>query len=281
MKTNKKILSLFLSLFLAVGALISPTFAMNVQAAEQLRVEVLYQYVNTKGNNSVYVDMQYVPGTMTLGEFLTSYKKCYENGTLKNVNEKDQWECTLGKQNYSLELQKFDYHHNNAVEIKMLGYPSNYKPIYMGFDYYIGKKLANCGRGWEILVPTKYAYGSKAAKNYISKNAGIYMLNKGLFSTVGAKITVEKVDGDTEEREYVVTVKVKAALDPLVSTLQKGKSCTLKLTGTKAKSWSTSNKSVATVNSKGKVTAKKAGTAIITCKGKDGKSYQCKVTVTR
>ena len=34
MKTNKKILSLFLALFLAVGALISPTFAMNVQAAE-------------------------------------------------------------------------------------------------------------------------------------------------------------------------------------------------------------------------------------------------------
>ena len=71
----KKILSLFLALFLAVGALISPTFATNVQAEEQLRVEVLYQYVNTKGNNSVYVDMQYVPGTMTLGEFLKSYKK--------------------------------------------------------------------------------------------------------------------------------------------------------------------------------------------------------------
>lgn len=49
----KKILSLFLALFLAVGALISPTFATNVQAAEQLRVEVLYQYVNTKGNIGV------------------------------------------------------------------------------------------------------------------------------------------------------------------------------------------------------------------------------------
>lgn len=277
----KKILSLFLALFLAVGALISPTFATNVQAAEQIRVEVLYQYVNTKGNNSMYMDTQYVPKTMTMGEFLTNYKKCYDSGTLKDSSEKNQWECSFGEDSYNEKLQKYDYYNTNAVEIKMLGYPSNYKPIYMGFDYYIGKKLANCGRGWEILVPTKYAYGSKAAKNYISKNAGIYMLNKGLFSTVGAKITVEKVDGDTEEREYVVTVKVKAALDPLVSTLQKGKSCTLKLTGTKAKSWSTSNKSVATVNSKGKVTAKKAGTAIITCKGKDGKSYQCKVTVTR
>ena len=43
-------------------------------------------------------------------------------------------------------------------------------------------------------------------------------------------------------------------------TLEVGKSETLKLTGTKSKiTWSSSNKSVATVSTKGKVTAKKAG----------------------
>ena len=42
--------------------------------------------------------------------------------------------------------------------------------------------------------------------------------------------------------------------------------------------WSSSNKKVATVNSKGKVTAKKKGTAVITAKV-DSDTYECKVTV--
>lgn len=71
------------------------------------------------------------------------------------------------------------------------------------------------------------------------------------------------------------TVKISAKK----KTLTVGKSFTLKITGTKNKvTFSSSKKSVATVNSKGKVTAKKAGTATITAKVK-GKKYTCKVTV--
>lgn len=62
-------------------------------------------------------------------------------------------------------------------------------------------------------------------------------------------------------------------------TLEVGKSATLKLTGTKAKvTWSSSNKAVATVNTKGKVTAKKAGKATITATVSK-KKYTCTVTV--
>lgn len=59
----------------------------------------------------------------------------------------------------------------------------------------------------------------------------------------------------------------------------KGKKLTLKVTGTKSKAkWSSSNKKIATVSSKGVVTAKKKGSATITAKvGK--KKYTCKVTV--
>jgi uncharacterized protein YjdB len=42
--------------------------------------------------------------------------------------------------------------------------------------------------------------------------------------------------------------------------------------------WQSSNKTVATVNANGKVTAKKKGTAIITASLYD-KRYTCKVTV--
>lgn len=62
-------------------------------------------------------------------------------------------------------------------------------------------------------------------------------------------------------------------------TLKKGESIKLQLKGTKKKvKWKSSNKKVAIVNEKGKVTAKKAGTATITAKA-NGVTAKCKVTV--
>ena len=67
-------------------------------------------------------------------------------------------------------------------------------------------------------------------------------------------------------------------------TLEVGKTYTLTKTispstATTSYSWSSSNTSVATVNSSGKVTAKKTGTATITVKTSNGKTATCKVTV--
>lgn len=62
-------------------------------------------------------------------------------------------------------------------------------------------------------------------------------------------------------------------------TLNKGQATTLRIIGTKEKiTWRSSNKKVAIVNSKGKVTAKAAGTTIITATV-SGKRYTCRVTV--
>ena len=62
-------------------------------------------------------------------------------------------------------------------------------------------------------------------------------------------------------------------------TLRVGDKYTLKIKGTSKKvKWTSSNKKVATVNSKGKVKAKKKGTATITAKV-GGKKYKCKITV--
>ena len=62
-------------------------------------------------------------------------------------------------------------------------------------------------------------------------------------------------------------------------TLEVGKTATLKLTGSTAKKWSSTDKKVASVSSKGKVKAKKEGTATIKAKATNGKTYKCKVTV--
>lgn len=68
-------------------------------------------------------------------------------------------------------------------------------------------------------------------------------------------------------------------LDRTELFLYEGDSETLNLNGIKGSAkWSSSDKSIATVSSKGRVTGKKKGTAVITAKVK-GKKYKCKVTV--
>ena len=62
-------------------------------------------------------------------------------------------------------------------------------------------------------------------------------------------------------------------------TLIKGQTVKLKITGTKKKiTWSSNKKAVATVNSDGKVIARKKGTAKITARV-GNKKYTCKITV--
>ena len=76
------------------------------------------------------------------------------------------------------------------------------------------------------------------------------------------------------------------SLDKTTLTLSKGSNATLKATinpsdaATKTVSWTSSNTSVASVNSSGQVTAVSAGTATITVKTVDGgKTATCTVTV--
>lgn len=85
--------------------------------------------------------------------------------------------------------------------------------------------------------------------------------------------TVSAASRPKLSKKKVVLTITDVKKKPVVTLKVKGVS---KKTAKKAR-WSTSNKSVATVK-KGKVTAKKAGKATITCKVK-GRKYTCKVTV--
>ncbi len=63
-------------------------------------------------------------------------------------------------------------------------------------------------------------------------------------------------------------------------TLNVGQKKTLKVKNTTAKiTWKSSKSAVAAVSKKGVVTAKKAGTTVISAKVKGGKTYKCTVTV--
>ena len=90
----------------------------------------------------------------------------------------------------------------------------------------------------------------------------------------------EKNETQNTKTEIQETQKDKISLNKTKKTLYVGEKYTLKIKGTnkKAKWWKSSNTKVATVNSKGKVTAKKKGTTKITVKVA-GKKYKCTIKV--
>ena len=94
--------------------------------------------------------------------------------------------------------------------------------------------------------------------------------------TAGCTVTVK-------QKEIVITG---ISLNKSTTSLTEGESETLtatiapsNATGDKTVKWSSSNEAVAAVDSNGKVTAKKAGTAVITATSSNGKSASCTVTV--
>ena len=94
------------------------------------------------------------------------------------------------------------------------------------------------------------------------------ILKKFLLATIiviSALIVAPKIVPGWETAYTTQAVSIK--INKKSKTIYEGNTYTLKVTGTKKKvKWSSSNKSVATVSSKGKVTAKKNGTATITAK---------------
>ena len=108
-------------------------------------------------------------------------------------------------------------------------------------------------------------------------------LKKTILMILAAILFSVSAPAEMLQNSFVITTEAAAPNAVTISakkkTLYVGKSFTLKIKGTsKTVKWSSNNKSVATVSAKGKVTAKKVGTATITAKV-GGKKLNCKVTV--
>ena len=93
--------------------------------------------------------------------------------------------------------------------------------------------------------------------------------------TLVALVVAPKIVPEWQNTVEAASVKISSKK----KTMYKGYTYTLKVTGTKKKvTWTSSDKSKATVNSKGKVYAKKNGKVTITAKV-GNKKYTCKVTI--
>ena len=140
----------------------------------------------------------------------------------------------------------------------------------------LSKTKATLIKGQSLKLEVKNT--SKKAKWSTSDKKIVTVNSKG-------KITAKKAGTATitatiSNKKYTCKITVEQPkLSQTNLTLGKGKSETLSLEGTKQKvKWSTSNKSIATVSSKGKVTGKKLGKAKITATV-GNKKYTCTVTV--
>ena len=102
-------------------------------------------------------------------------------------------------------------------------------------------------------------------------------------SKVTGDITLYAKWDKIPDQSFNTPTKYKVSLNASSIPLQKGKSTTaVKATLTKGDSiakWKSSNKKIATVDKKGKITAKKTGTATITVKTKKGATASVKVKV--
>ncbi len=134
----------------------------------------------------------------------------------------------------------------------------------------------------------KMAVGSQKKLDWKSKVKNVKWSSENKkIATVNSKgVVTAKKAGKTKiyakvgDIRYICVVTCeKPKLSKSTLTLHRPNSATLKVTGTTMKvKWKSSNKDVATVNSKGKVTAKKAGKVTITATV-GGKELKCKVTV--
>ena len=126
------------------------------------------------------------------------------------------------------------------------------------------------------------AYGVSGTAKFKSSNTKVATVNsKGVIT--GKKAGTTKITVTVGKYKKVLTVKVKKPSFSLVKSsanLKKGKKVTIKVKAAPASkvTYKSSNKKVATVNSKGVVTAKKKGTAKITVKC-NGITKTFKVTV--
>ena len=196
------------------------------------------------------------------------------------------------------------YYYNNAVGTanayvrginkytgsSTLGYEIKQGDAQLSVD--IEKKNIQVDEYAQIIV------NSRAKKyEYISDNTSVAIISYGSVKGVAegtANITVSVADSNYKPEQVTLQVTVsekkieitEVLLNKYAATLTEGDTITLSAevlpydtTYSKNVSWSSSNEAVATVSADGTVTAKSAGTAIITATSENGMTASCTITV--
>lgn len=226
----------------------------------------------------------------------------YADGSLEETKDYylDYDFSTAGK-----KIVTVSYHHYKKsfiVNVKSKTEPTTTKPTVKKITKVeVSNKSVTLLKGRSTTVKVKVSPTNATNKKlkWTTSNSKVAVVNsQGKITAKGrgtATIKVMATDGSNKYATIKVTVKQpvtsvklnKKSANLKVKGSSKQKTVTLKATvnpknaNNKAVSWKSSNTKIATVNSKGKVTAKKKGTCYITATAKDGskKSAKCKIVV--
>lgn len=130
---------------------------------------------------------------------------------------------------------------------------------------------AETGLTWSSSAPKVAKVSNKGKVTALKPGKATITVKTDNGKTAKATITVKPAPKKVKLNKAKATLKVKEKLTLKASLTPSNAYTTL--------TWTSSNKKVATVNSKGVVTAKKAGTAVITVRTKNGKTAKATITV--
>lgn len=151
----------------------------------------------------------------------------------------------------------------------------------------LSKKTAKMNTGDKLALTATLNKGATSTIKWSTSNKKVATVANGVVTAgKNAGVVTITAKADKKSAKCVITVTKKGAkvtLNATKKTIKVKKSFTIKLkkkaSGDAIKSCTSSNKKVATVTNKGKVTGKKAGKADITVITKKGAVATCKVTV--
>ncbi len=172
---------------------------------------------------------------------------------------------------------------NQTVEVTSISIPSS--------------ATIKVNEGLSLNVVVNPSNASNKTVTWTSSDTSIVIVSNGLIKGVKegvATITSKSNNGKTATCEVTVTKQTTTnitvdvtgiTLDNTSSSIEVGKKLILTATinptnaSNKTVTWTSSNTSIASVNSKGEVTGIKEGTVTITAKSNNGKTATCRVTV--
>ena len=210
---------------------------------------------------------------ITLGSGLENFFDTYDlNGSYSfeciDISKNNKYYCSIDGVAFSKDKKKL-LKYPPAKKDEIYTIPDSVSKLSMPMGFTLNENLK------AVIIPKSV------------KEISLYTFGTSLNSIYGYKGTVAETYAKENGFKFIaldVSEPTSVSLNKTALTLDVGKSYTLTKTVSPSNAvtsytWSSSNTSVATVDSNGKVTAKKAGTATITVKTSNGKTATCKVTV--
>ena len=210
---------------------------------------------------------------ITLGSGLENFFDTYDlNGSHSfeciDISKNNKYYCSIDGVAFSKDKKKL-LKYPPAKKDEIYTIPDSVSKLSMPMGFTLNENLK------AVIIPKSV------------KKISLYTFGTSLNSIYGYKGTVAETYAKENGFKFIaldVSEPTSVSLNKTSLTLDVGKSYTLTKTVSPSNAvtsytWSSSNTSVATVDSNGKVTAKKAGTATITVKTSNGKTANCKVTV--